>query len=152
MKNAIITSIMVATILIAGCGKKSSSSSTALPPVDLGQYSLRTPGRFQMNDATNQVTVTVTDSGDKKLLLSLSWRANDVAATTATRSLVRDGWFVFAEDVSHIWVFDGGTLWLSSNTDKSQADTFIPESEVDKRCPKKVRDALPERYHKKHVP
>jgi predicted small lipoprotein YifL len=32
MKNAIITGIMAATILIAGCGKKSPSSSATPPP------------------------------------------------------------------------------------------------------------------------
>jgi hypothetical protein len=32
MKNAMIAGVMTATILIAGCGKKSAGSATAPPP------------------------------------------------------------------------------------------------------------------------
>ena len=114
---------------------------------DPSPHFLRTTGRVQVNDTTNQVTVTATESSDQKLSLSASWRIDAEATTSDTMPLMRDGWFVFVEDVSRVWVFDGVVLRLLHYTDRNQSDTVV--SEIDQSCPQEVRDALPESYRKR---
>jgi hypothetical protein len=116
---------------------------------DPSQHLLRTLGHFQVTDATNQVTVAATESRDQKQSLSLSWRMSD-SETTSETMLVKGGWFVFVEDPSHVWVFDGTSLRLSQYSYRCQSDKFL--SKTDKNYPEEVRDALPESYRKNYIP
>lgn len=113
-----------------------------------GGHFLRAPGRFTRLDGTRQVSVSASQNNDKMTSVLISWHVDDSTFSDTVPQLGND-WFVFAEDASHVWVFDGGRHWLASFIAKTQADTFIPPSEVDKRCPKEVRDALPDSYRAK---
>jgi hypothetical protein len=113
---------------------------------DTSQHFLRTLGSIQLHDATNQVTITATKTGDKKPSLVVSLHVDD-STSSDTVSELGAGWFAFVEDFTHVWVYDGGTLRLVHFTDKSITDSSSPE--VDRTCPKEVRDALPESYRKK---
>jgi hypothetical protein len=120
----------------------------ALPCMaDPAPHFLRTLGSFAMNDATNHVVITTSES-DNKFYVAVVWNSTDGVHTGFTNSLTRDGWFIYGENASHVWVFTGETLSLLHNTGKDVSDESSPE--VDKACPKEVRDALPEIFRKKH--
>ncbi|HXI71635.1 MAG TPA: hypothetical protein VNN22_14870 [Verrucomicrobiae bacterium] len=138
-----------------------------------GQYFLRTFGSIELDDATNQVTITTSQSDSHKNSAFVVWRSGrrfDIPLTC-------DGWFVYAEDARHIWVFTGEaivlmphtgmqttnaedychvwvfndkTIQLTHHTDKQTTNEL--SAEFDKVCPKVVRDALPESFRKKYFP
>jgi hypothetical protein len=82
MKNAIITGVMAATILIAGCGEKSPGSST-------------TPSPAQADAASSspivQPALTAWEQGDKAAavsnFLAADWSARPLFAAGSTLSL-----------------------------------------------------------------
>jgi hypothetical protein len=115
-------------------------------------------GGLTLCDGTNRVSVTASRNGDMMGSILISWpgyeaTVSDLPPGNYTISdsvpLIANGWFVFVQDVTHIWVFDGGALRLATFMGKTQSDTSISASEVDKCCPQEVRDALPNSYHKK---
>ena len=111
-----------------------------------GQYFLRTFGSIELDDATNQVTITTSQSDSHKNSAFVVWRSGgrfDIPLT-------HDGWFVYAEDARHIWVFNDKTIQLTHHTDKQTTNEL--SAEFDKVCPKVVRDALPESFRKKYFP
>jgi hypothetical protein len=122
------------------------------------EHFLHAFGSFTLRDATNQVTVTASQKGDKLGSVLISWPGYDSTVSdlppghgTISHSapLIANGWFVFAEDATHLWVFDGVSLSFETFKGKFQTGTFISASKVDKSCPKEVRDALPKSYYKK---
>jgi hypothetical protein len=112
---------------------------------DSSQHLFRTPGSFKVNDATNPVIVTITNSSTAKTSVSIKWPSGE----GATKPLA-DGWFVYAEDASRVWVFTGEVLSLIHRTDEMVTDES--SAKVDKICPKEVRDVLPESYRKVYFP
>jgi hypothetical protein len=117
-----------------------------LPCMAQSGHFLRSIGSCAMNDAGNQTTVTATKGDDNKVSVNIRWRPAD----GATKPMTAAGWFVFVEDVSRVWVFDGDALSLFHRTDKGLTDSS--SSEVYKTCPKEVRVALPESFRKKYFP
>jgi hypothetical protein len=122
------------------------------------EHFLHTFGGFTLRDRTNQVSVTASQIDDKPGSVLISWPGYDSTVSdlppgdykiSESVPLSANGWFVFAEDATHVWVFDGVSLRLVTFIGKDHADTTIPASEVDKLCPKQVRDSLPENYYKK---
>lgn len=112
-----------------------------------GQHFLRTLGSIELHDATNKVTITTSQGDDHRISVSVLWAQHgDLAVGGFTKPLTRDGWFIYAENGSRIWVFTGETLSLLHHTDKMTNDES--SSEVDKLCPKVVREALPENFRK----
>jgi hypothetical protein len=83
MKNAIITGIMVATILIAACGKKSPSSSATPPPPAQADATSSSP--------VAQPALTAWQQGDKaeavSNFLAANWSARPLFAVGSTLSL-----------------------------------------------------------------
>jgi hypothetical protein len=83
MKNAIIIGVMAATILIAGCGKKSSSSS-AMPPTAQAETVLS-------SSPVSQPALTAWQQGDKAAavsnFLATDWSARPLFAAGSTLSL-----------------------------------------------------------------
>jgi hypothetical protein len=120
----------------------------ALPGMaESDQHCFRTLGSIELHDATNQVTITTSQGDEHKISVSVLWtKHGDLAVGGFTKPLTRDGWFIYAEDDSRIWVFTGETLSLVHHTDKKTSDES--SSEVDKLCPKVVREALPENFRK----
>jgi hypothetical protein len=115
-------------------------------------------GSFTLRDGTNQVSVAASHTGDGPGSVLISWPGYDATVSDLPPGdykiadsvpLTANGWFVFAEDATHIWVFDGVSLRFVTFRGKIQANTSISASEVDKSCPKEVRDALPKSYYKK---
>ena len=113
---------------------------------DSGQHFFRTLGSFKVNDATHPVVITITNSSTTKISVAVKWPSGD----GVTKPLTRDGWFIYAEDASRVWVFDGENLSLVHRTDEMVTDESSPK--VFKICPKEVRDALPESYRKAYFP
>ena len=122
------------------------------------EHFLHAFGSFTLRDATNQVTVTASQQGDKLGSVLISWPGYDSTVSdmppgdykfSHSVSLITNGWFVFAEDSTHVWIFDGVSLDFVTVKGKFETGTFIPPSKVDKSCPKEVRDALPKSYYKK---
>ena len=74
-----------------------------------GQHFLRTLGSIELHDATNQVTITTSEGDDHKISVSALWTPHGALAGGGfTKPLTGDGWFIYAEDDSHIWVrWDG---------------------------------------------
>ena len=83
MKNTIITVIMAATILIAGCGKKSPSSSGTPPPAQADAASSASP--------VSQPALTAWQQGDKATAISsflaADWSARPLFAADSPLSL-----------------------------------------------------------------
>ena len=122
------------------------------------EHFLHTFGGFTLRDRTNQVSVTASQKSDKPGSVLISWPGYDSSVSdmppgdykiSDSVPLIADGWFVFAEDATHVWVFDGRALILVTFIGKTQENTTISVSEIDKCCPKEVRDALPKSYYKK---
>lgn len=147
-----ITTITVEELSQSHALKKSddlwkSMNFSKAPIAESGQHFLRTLGSIELHDATNQVTITISQRDDHKISGSALWTPHGaVGGGGFTKPLTRDGWFIYAEDTSHIWVFTGETLSLVHYTDKEISDES--SSEVDKICPKEVREALPESFRK----
>ena len=82
MKNTIITVIMAATILIAGCGKKSPSSSATPPPAQADVAS---------SSPAAQPALTAWQQGDKAAavssFLAADWSARPLFAPDSSLSL-----------------------------------------------------------------
>ena len=82
MKNAIITGVMAAAILIAGCGKKSPSGSTTPPPAQAEAASA---------SPIAQPALTAWQQGDKAAavssFLAADWSARPLFAVGSTLSL-----------------------------------------------------------------
>src|ERR1035441_6566633 len=82
MKNTTMTVIMAATILIAGCGKKSPSSSTTPPPAQAEAAS---------SSPIAQPALTAWQQGDKTAavssFLAADWSARPLFAVGSTLSL-----------------------------------------------------------------
>jgi hypothetical protein len=106
---------------------------------------IRKLGGYPLSDtSTNRLTIVAAKGTDGKLSVTLTWNASD----SVTKPL-RDGWFIYPARTMHrFWVFDGDTLSLLSHTASGISDESNPE--VDKTCPKEVRDALPESIRKKY--
>jgi len=120
------------------------------------KHFLNSFGNFTLRDSTNQVSVTASQSGDKSGSILILWAGYDSTGSDLPPGdykisdavpLIENGWFVFAEDSTHIWVFDGGTLRFMHFVGKTLTDTASPTA--DKSWPKQVRDALPESYRNK---
>ena len=83
MKNTTITVIMAATILIAGCGKKSPSSSATPPPAQADAVSSSSP--------ISQPALTAWQQGDKAAavssFLAADWSARPLFAADSPLSL-----------------------------------------------------------------
>src|ERR1035441_2937394 len=82
MKNTTMTVIMAATILIAGCGKKSPSSSTTPPPAEAEAAS---------SSPVAQAALTAWQQGDKAAavssFLAADWSARPLFAADSPLSL-----------------------------------------------------------------
>jgi hypothetical protein len=122
------------------------------------EHFLHTFSSFMVRDRTNQVSVTASQNGDKPGSVLISWSGYDSTVSgmlpgnykiSDSVPLIADGWFVFAENAIHVWVFDGRGLRLATFIGKTQDNTTICVSEIDKLCPKEVRDALPKSFYKK---
>ena len=119
---------------------------------DTTQRFLDKMGQFQVVDATNQLTVTATNGSDGKPWLTISWRVSAEETHTDAMPMVKDGGFVFVQNTSQIWAFDGRSLDLIQNNEstKVQSDTYL--NKMDKSCPAEVRDALPASFRRTSVP
>ena len=122
------------------------------------EHFLHNFGGFTLRDGTNRVSVTASQNGDKMGSVLISWRGYDSTVSdlppgdytvSGSVPIIANGWFVFAKDATHVWVFDGGALRLVTFIGKTLANTTISASEVDKCCPQEVRDALPESFRRK---
>jgi hypothetical protein len=82
MKNAIITGVMAAAILVAGCGKKSSGSSAPPPAGQAGAAS---------SSPVAQPVLTAWQQGDRagavSSFLAADWNAGPLFATDSVLSL-----------------------------------------------------------------
>ena len=96
MKYAIITGVMAVTILMAGCGKKSPSSSTTLPSAQAATAS---------SSPAAQPALTAWQQGDKAAavssFLAADWSARPLFATGSTLNLTEDQFKELSETDRH---------------------------------------------------
>ena len=106
-------------------------------------------GRIIKDPSGTTLKVAAVNGTADKPSVSVTWSEGDTR-TASTKPVLRDGWFVFVQDISHVWVFDGEALSVLLKTDKSLTD----ESSIKalKTCPEEVRNALPESLRKKYFP
>ena len=108
---------------------------------------LRSVGTISESAAGVRTVVTATMSTNAQPNVSVTWRAGDVT-DSASKPMTQAGWFVFAEQPSRVWIFDGDALSLLERHDKTVSDSSSAEDF--KRCPKRVRDALPEKIRNRY--
>jgi enamine deaminase RidA (YjgF/YER057c/UK114 family) len=84
-----------------------------------------------------------------------TWKTNDEVIckvtrepNTATVNGLKNGWFVFPENSTNVWVFDGRNLWLILETEK---ESNVSSRKDFENCPKQVQDALPEKIKAKYL-
>lgn len=123
-----------------------------------GKHLLRAPGSFTLRDGTNEVTVTASQKSNQTNSVTISWPGYDATVTdlppgiyktSETIPLKADGWFVCAASATQVWVFDGVGLRKLTFIGKNQTDEYMAAPNIDKDCPKEVREALPRGYSKK---
>ncbi len=120
---------------------------TSVRAGESGRHFLRSVGTLSESDAKVRAVVIATASTNAHPNVSVTWRAGDVT-DSASKPMNHAGWFVFVEQPSRIWIFDGDGLSLLERRDKTVSDSS--SAEVFKSCPKSVRDALPEKIQKRY--
>ena len=109
---------------------------------------LRLIGAMNLGDARTSTHLAAEASKTNAYpLVTVTWHAGNVTESSV-KPMMKAGWFVFAEHPARIWVFDGQTLSLVERSDKALSDSSSVEAF--KKCPKAVRDALPEQVRKKY--
>jgi hypothetical protein len=112
-------------------------------------YFVRKPGQYSLDGKGSTLTITKKPAGFWSL--KATWRSGDATSSAAPDNcLLADGWFVFVEKPSRIWIFDGvdgGTLL--SHSEKQLSDCSFSR-EVMASCPQAVWDALPQRVQAKY--
>lgn len=108
---------------------------------DAPQKFFRELGTRKLKDTDGTELTITAKSVEKKNILTLSWRQGAMQDSNRM-PLKQDGWFLFAEDISRVWVFDGETLSLVHHT----PTTLSRESTADalSTCPKEVLNSLPD--------
>jgi hypothetical protein len=101
------------------------------------------------------LTVSIDTDASKQLFPVVKWDSGDkITSRSKSRSfssmhLKPKAWFVFYENPSRIWMFDGEeTLDVLLMSEKLWTTAAGPEDL--KPCPKEVRSALPETVRKKY--
>lgn len=122
-------------------------ASTSVRAVESDRHFLRSVGTVSQSDAQVRAVVTATASTNAHPDVSVTWRSGDVT-DSASKTMTHAGWFVFVEQPSRVWIFDGDALSLLERRDKTVSDSS--SAEVFKSCPKPVRDALPEKIQKRY--
>jgi hypothetical protein len=82
--------------------------------------------------------------GDGKLTLSLKLKSkpNEEFSTSLTREK-GTFWLVYPETANKVWLFQNTTLWVKEVTQNGSKLEAISGSEVLKKAPKKLLDAIP---------
>jgi hypothetical protein len=106
-------------------------------------------GRVIQDTSGTTLKVDAVKGTADKPSVSVAWSTGNTRSAS-TKPLPKEGWFVFVQDISHVWVFDGEALSLLHNTGKSLSDES--SNEAFKTCPGEVRNALPESLRKKYFP
>jgi hypothetical protein len=120
---------------------------TSVSAAESDRRFLRSVGTISEGDAQVGAVVTATLSTNAHPNVSVTWRAGDVT-DSASKPMTHAGWFVFAEQSTRVWVFDGDALSLLERHDKTVSDSSSAEALKD--CPKQVMDALPEKIRNRH--
>ncbi len=111
---------------------------------------VRTFGSRMIRDTSGTTLKIAAAKGtDLKPSVTLTWSKGDTVESAA-KPLLKDGWFVCVQNISHVWVFDGEALSLLHKADQSLSDES--SMEAFKTCPEEVRKALPESSRKKYFP
>jgi hypothetical protein len=139
---SLVSALAIATALLT------SHSSLAAP----GGF-LRAPGSMLLNEAGKQMSVAVStfDNAKQQLCLKVTWHSGDVTHSDSMESfhLTPNLWFVFVEDASRTWIFDGQSQLRVLLTTEKHYTNSEGQSELNK-CPKEVREALPDSVRKKY--
>jgi hypothetical protein len=122
-------------------------ASTSVTAAESDHRFLRSVETISQSDAQVSAVVTATQRTNASPNVSVTWRAGDVT-DSASKLTAYAGWFVFVEQPSRVWFFDGDALRLLERRVKFVSDSS--SEEVFKSCPKVVRDALPEKIQKRY--
>jgi hypothetical protein len=124
----------------------------AIQPIEADaaeQQFIRKPGRYSLDDIGSCLVITRQPTG--ACSLKASWRSGDATwEIDPDRSLVADGWFVFVEKSTRVWVFDGvDGVCLLSHSGKETGVTHYRAANLTS-CHRAVWNALPEKLRGKH--
>lgn len=108
---------------------------------------LREVGSLSQSDTQVRTVVTAAASADVLPNVTVTWRAGDDTDSNS-KQMIQAGWFVFVEQPSRVWVFDGKALSMLQRQGRIVSDTT--SAEAFKSCPQPVKDALPEKIRKRY--
>ncbi|HEV8542698.1 MAG TPA: hypothetical protein VGR78_09940 [Verrucomicrobiae bacterium] len=110
---------------------------------------IRKPGHYSLDAQGSAVTITQEPAGS--WTLKVTWRSGDATSSVAPEDCIRgEGWFVFVETPSRIWVFNGiDEGVLLSNSEKESGAKWFPRAALG-NCPQKFWDALPQEIRAKY--
>jgi hypothetical protein len=104
---------------------------------------IRKPGRYFLDRIGSTLVITKQPAGSWSL--KASWRSGDATSgIEPDESLIAEGWFVFIEKPTRLWVFNGvDGVCLLSHSDKETGVTHVSRANL-MSCPRAFWDALPE--------
>lgn len=132
-------------------------ATTPLRAADMQNTFIRTPGQYHLD--ANGSTLTITQPQPGSWTLKLSYVSIQAASTTTSSStsgqaLRADGWFIFVENPTRVWVFDGidaGALYTHT-AKESGVKAFYFSQQTTPACPRPFWNALPKKLRAKHKP
>ena len=101
---------------------------------------------------TNGSRLVFTNASDGRLSFALTWisgKSRETIAMPKEGFFKKDGWFVYVESPTRIWMFDGvRQLDLVTRSDAQKGRYSVTKKGVFETCPQTVWDALPESVRK----
>jgi hypothetical protein len=123
--------------------------------VESDRHFLRSEGTLRLGTVKLRALVNAAKTTNSLPMVSVSWQEGDVT-DGCSMPMKSANWFVFTEQTTRIWIFDGDVLSLVEKGDKTVVNRtvlceFCPSLEGFDTCPKAVRDALPEKIRLKYA-
>jgi hypothetical protein len=123
--------------------------------VESDRQFLRSEGTLRLGDAKLRALINAAKTTNSLPMVSVSWQEGDVT-DGCSMPMKSANWFVFTEQTTRIWIFDGDVLSLVEKGNKTVVNRtvlceFCPSLEAFDTCPKPVRDALPEKIRLKYA-
>lgn len=129
--------ILIAVALVFSVTSRADSATNQL---------IRSLGNFQLDNSGSRLEILKTN--DDQTLLKVKWQLDSGYAAVAPGNSLNDEWFVFVENSSRVWIFDGKDLAVAWQKGIQVKISSSPEEF--KNCPKQVREALPPKVQKRY--
>jgi len=120
---------------------------------DLERDFIRKAGHYSLDKQGSTLAITKQPTGSWSL--KVIWRSGSATSSTEASveprdCLLAEGWFVFVENPTRIWIFDGVDAGLLvSHSEKETGSKSYPAAAM-RAGPRKFWDALPEAVRAKY--